>query len=196
MNSIGKKDQLITRLLIRTRDEISNSVEAGCHTINDTQGDNDVSPHRDGTNKTSDSPENDNSCHLDSTHVPECSILFNEANEKQTFQMMELSDDSSSDDVSCDELDIIKSTTPPPVKIVKSRGGSSLHETLEEYFGYTDFREGQEWAIRRCLHHNRTLLVAPTGQGKSLCYALPAAIMDGICLVVSPLISLMQVSIS
>ena len=74
-------------------------------------------------------------------------------------------------------------------------GGSkaSLRESLKMIFGYDDFREGQEWAIRRCLANEKSLLVAPTGQGKSLCYALPAAIMEGICVVVSPLVSLMEV---
>jgi superfamily II DNA helicase RecQ len=69
----------------------------------------------------------------------------------------------------------------------------SLLGNLQELFGYDDFRDGQEWAVKRCLENQRTLLVAPTGFGKSLCYALPAALMDGICIVVSPLISLMQV---
>jgi superfamily II DNA helicase RecQ len=71
----------------------------------------------------------------------------------------------------------------------------SLLGNLQELFGYDDFRDGQEWAVKRCLEKQRTLLVAPTGFGKSLCYALPAALMDGICIVVSPLISLMQVRV-
>ena len=69
-----------------------------------------------------------------------------------------------------------------------------LHSSLYDTFGYKDFRNGQEWAIRRCLSRKRSLLVAPTGMGKSLCYALPASLMDGICVVVSPLVSLMEVS--
>ncbi len=69
---------------------------------------------------------------------------------------------------------------------------TSLHQSLFDLFGYSNFRDGQEWAIKRCLAHKKTLLVAPTGMGKSLCYALPAALMDGICIVVSPLISLIE----
>jgi hypothetical protein len=69
---------------------------------------------------------------------------------------------------------------------------SLLYSTLKKLFGYTEFRDGQEWAIHRCLNHQRSLLVAPTGFGKSLCYALPAAMMDGVCIVVSPLLSLIQ----
>ena len=71
---------------------------------------------------------------------------------------------------------------------------SLLHKSLFDLFGYSTFRDGQEWAIRRCLAHEKTLLVAPTGMGKSLCYALPAALMDGVCIVISPLISLIEVS--
>lgn len=71
----------------------------------------------------------------------------------------------------------------------------SLLGSLQQLFGHCDFREGQEWAVKRCLEKQRTLLVAPTGFGKSLCYALPAALMQGICIVVSPLISLMHVRI-
>ena len=72
---------------------------------------------------------------------------------------------------------------------------SPLRNKLLDLFGFTSFRSGQEWAIHRCLSFKRTLLVAPTGMGKSLCYALPAAMMDGLCIVVSPLVSLMEVSV-
>jgi ATP-dependent DNA helicase Q4 len=67
-----------------------------------------------------------------------------------------------------------------------------LRSTLKEVFGHDDFRDGQEWLIQRCLKHERSLLVAPTGFGKSLCYALPAVLLDGVCIVVSPLLSLIQ----
>jgi hypothetical protein len=68
-----------------------------------------------------------------------------------------------------------------------------LKATLQSLFGFSSFRHGQEWAIRRCLDNERTILVAPTGFGKSLCYAIPAAMKDGVCIVVSPLLSLIQV---
>ena len=71
---------------------------------------------------------------------------------------------------------------------------SKLLSNLKLIFGYSEFREGQEWAIERCMTGKRSLLVAPTGFGKSLCYALPAALLDGVCVVVSPLISLIQAS--
>jgi ATP-dependent DNA helicase Q4 len=115
-------------------------------------------------------------------------------------KLIELSDDESSTESSSDggdsddcELEICHEVNEPMrPKRSTTQSASTLHDSLENYFGYTEFRDGQEWAIRRVLAHERTLLVAPTGQGKSLCYALPAALMDGICLVVSPLISLMQ----
>jgi hypothetical protein len=69
-----------------------------------------------------------------------------------------------------------------------------LRSTLQTLFGHSEFRESQEWTIRRCLEKQRTLLVAPTGFGKSLCYSLPSTLMNGVCIVVSPLISLIEVS--
>lgn len=69
-----------------------------------------------------------------------------------------------------------------------------IKKTVFSLFGYRELREGQEWAIQRCLDKQKTLLVAPTGFGKSMCYVIPAALMDGVCIVVSPLISLIQVS--
>jgi hypothetical protein len=67
-----------------------------------------------------------------------------------------------------------------------------IQSMLFSLFGYSELRDGQEWAIKRCLDKQRTLLVAPTGFGKSMCYVIPAAMMDGVTIVVSPLISLIQ----
>ncbi|CAH0478143.1 unnamed protein product [Peronospora belbahrii] len=63
---------------------------------------------------------------------------------------------------------------------------------LRLVFGHANFRPGQQWAISRVLHRQDTLLVLPTGAGKSLCYQFPALFLPGITLVVSPLISLMN----
>ena len=65
-------------------------------------------------------------------------------------------------------------------------------QALEKYFGHTSFREGQEAAIQRALNNQHTLLVMPTGSGKSLAYQLPAMLKSGLTLVISPLISLMK----
>lgn len=63
---------------------------------------------------------------------------------------------------------------------------------LERYFGFKQFRAGQEEIIDSLLSGSDVLAVMPTGAGKSLCYQVPALILDGVTLVVSPLISLMK----
>jgi ATP-dependent DNA helicase RecQ len=65
-------------------------------------------------------------------------------------------------------------------------------EKLQEVFGFTDFREGQAQVVACILEGKSALAVFPTGGGKSLCYQLPALMLDGMTLVVSPLIALMK----
>ncbi len=67
---------------------------------------------------------------------------------------------------------------------------------LKDVFGHSSFRVGQEWAINRVLNGENALLVLATGSGKSLAYQLPALMLPGITVVVSPLISLMEDQLS
>lgn len=65
-------------------------------------------------------------------------------------------------------------------------------EALQKYFGFRDFLDGQEAVMANVLAGRDTMVVMPTGGGKSLCYQLPAMVMEGVTIVVSPLIALMK----
>lgn len=76
---------------------------------------------------------------------------------------------------------------------MKKKGGGRMDklETLKRYFGHTSFRTGQEAMVDALLSGRDALGVMPTGAGKSICYQVPALMLPGITLVISPLISLM-----
>ncbi|UOQ85907.1 RecQ family ATP-dependent DNA helicase [Gracilibacillus salinarum] len=67
-----------------------------------------------------------------------------------------------------------------------------LEQHLHDYFGYNSFREGQKPIIEAVLNKEHVFAVLPTGTGKSICYQLPAMMLDGTVIVVSPLLSLME----
>ena len=66
------------------------------------------------------------------------------------------------------------------------------HQVLKEVFGFDQFREGQEEVIDTLLAGENALTIMPTGAGKSLCYQVPALVLGGLTIVVSPLVALMQ----
>lgn len=68
----------------------------------------------------------------------------------------------------------------------------SLSSFLHHHFGFNSFRAGQEEAIRSLLNKNHTLAIMPTGAGKSLIYQFAALQLEGLTLVITPLIALMK----
>jgi hypothetical protein len=203
----GKKAQLLMRLAVWTRDEISKTCKEEMDSKNADEG----------VNKDTEKSEDDvELAKSDVAKAVAADFLFLESDEEEEE---EDDDDGCGSDVSDDkdsvvseELDIAPASQDGKDKVREQEDYmESIDENediidepsiealntpvsvLRSIFGHTKFREGQEWAISRCMAKQKSVLIAPTGFGKSLCYALPAAMMDGVCVVVSPLISLIEV---
>ena len=83
-------------------------------------------------------------------------------------------------------------SSPVSVGDLQDEATDELLPTLQKYFGYADFRAGQREVVEKILNGENILAAFPTGYGKSLCYQLPALMLPGITVIVSPLISLMK----
>ena len=83
-------------------------------------------------------------------------------------------------------------SSPVSVDDTQDEPTGKLLPALQKYFGYADFRDGQREVVEKILNGENVLAAFPTGYGKSLCYQLPALMLPGITVVVSPLISLMK----
>ena len=198
LNQAGKKQQLLTRLAIWVRDQVAK--EQGGTQSNgksDVCKDNDDGVIFEFTDEGSCSDDSDEET-VSSEELELCDEGFGRG-VMSSFDKDEPHHRESNDGQ--DKEPILHNLPAGTSKMAKSTNGpaidrSEVYSTLRSVFGHDDLRDGQEWAINRCLDRKRTLLVAPTGFGKSLCYALPATLMDGICVVVTPLLSLIQVCLA
>jgi hypothetical protein len=193
LNKDGKKNQLLMRLAIWTRDEI---VKSSPGEEDDPQLDNNkddkaasASAEVEIKNLTEDT---DDSSDEDSASSEELE-LFEGEDDDDDDEDVEDTKNGNESVPSTDEIDQEEEECGSTKSSKVPSEAESLESALQSIFGHSKFREGQEWAIKRCFDQKKSLLVAPTGFGKSLCYALPAALIDGVCVVVSPLISLIQV---
>jgi superfamily II DNA helicase RecQ len=220
LNQQGKKAQLLSRLAIWVRDEISKGLNEDDYKGDENSYDECVEI------KNSDEIEHlSKGSNLSKDDQQKASVdisvdtAFNDCNPKKgnisnTTDAINCGSESFNDtsDDEDDELELFHegtlgathnsfpSANEDAMQLSNTRIESDidfdskdlLHKRLWELFGFDKFRAGQEWAIHRTLQGERSLLVAPTGLGKSLCYTLPAALMDGVCIVVSPLLSLIQ----
>lgn len=185
LNKTGKKQQLLMRLAMWTRDEIvkgSPHLEESC--------DVDGGGITNSNDKTTDDffyLEDSSSDSEDDSDGYDDDDDSSKSSETSCLEVQPESDDRDQE-----IMDVGDGDTATNTITTETENKKSLLMSLRSIFGHHSFRNGQEWAVKRCLEGKKSVLIAPTGFGKSLCYALPAALKDGICIVVSPLISLIQ----
>ena len=162
----GKKDELIDRLA----KSISDAPSSSKMTPADVVSSSDSSDYSSGDTSGAESDESlEVVDELPSSLVPIPSIPFEKRNSKMLSKLSE---------------HVVTSSCT----VDKRR----LHELLEEKFGFKSYRKGQLWGIERTLKGQSSLVVLPTGGGKSLIYQVAAMMTSGLTLVISPLLSLMR----
>lgn len=189
LNDKGKKDQLRTRISIWVRDEIAKGLSPAsesCQAVtiaDDMELMGDEDPAEDGLEPMSEDEEEKS--------VSSSADFSSLGSDDDELELTGCDDDALwKCSVASDTLEHVGPTMN--LDETTKECSDSLNSMLLSLFGHSKFRPGQEWAIRRCLEGHRSLLVAPTGSGKSLCYALPSAMNSGVTIVVSPLISLIE----
>ena len=90
------------------------------------------------------------------------------------------------------DFHLATNTKIPHTFVMSTNLPNQLESTLKQHFGFGEFRLGQRDVIQDLLDGHDTLIVMPTGSGKSLCYQLSALMLEGVTIIISPLISLMQ----
>jgi ATP-dependent DNA helicase Q4 len=186
LDGTGNKVQLRTRFSVWVRNEVAKgTVDLGIAHPTDS-----VDEGKANLIELEDATDDDTS-----TSEDELELTGNKLNNFQFLRTVPNESPSTHDlqsSIADAAVDLNDASEDENVSNFRDPSTPSIHTTLKIVFGFDRLRDGQEWAIRRCLNQQRSLLVAPTGFGKSLCYALPAAMMDGVCIVVSPLLSLIQ----
>ena len=228
LRHIGKKAEVLARLMVWVRDEIAGD-EEGYHEEDSTAlelskeslpasvskptrdtvvslGDNNDALEETGdleSECTSSGVEEDDDsadelefCDAANGNSPSASGGMSSWDNGKSCQSTAVGEEHPIQNSACSDDEESKSSNSDDVtdkEVSSFLSPNYLLDALESNFKFTSFRPGQEWAVNRCIDGQRSLLVAATGTGKSLCYALPAALLDGLTIVVSPLISLIQV---
>ena len=205
LESTGKKQQLLFRLSVWVRDELASvspgEVESDKSSGNTTEANEsdtlDVSGLQVPCGEEDDDSDSDCSSSdeelefFGSAPGKAVDLILHVSNAKEVERKHPKHDDEQCDAAFSDTESVQSGTSEDDNE---ASPACTIQRALSSLFGYKKVKKGQEWAINRCLQKQKSLLVAPTGFGKSMCYVLPAHLMDGICIVVSPLISLIQVS--
>ena len=117
-----------------------------------------------------------------------CNLVTSEREYNSADQTLAISNSRSQ----IPETDPLERSNPKPIDCPRMPTINDALISLREHFGFADFRTGQTEVISAILEGKDAVVVMPTGSGKSLCYQLPAMMLSGATLVVSPLIALMK----